>query len=105
MLLFSELRGRLVRFAEESPEHTRIANDLLFGIENSYKAYRGEEKALVDPALIMAARHTDADLKAKVAANPNLAGFGDPWAAIARAQTDLKALYYSYGFLEARAGM
>ena len=56
LLLFSELRGRLIRFTEESAEHTRIANDLLFGIENSYKAYRGEEKALVDPALIAAKR-------------------------------------------------
>ena len=61
LILFSEFRGRLMRFDEESAEHTRIANDLLFGIENSYKAYRGEEKALVDPALIAAARKTDAD--------------------------------------------
>ena len=38
-------RGRLLRFSEESVEHGRIASDLLFGIENSFKAYRGEEKA------------------------------------------------------------
>ena len=73
LLLYSELRGRLIRFTEESPEHTRIANDLLFGIENSYKAYRGEEKALVDPALIVAKRKQDADLKAARAKNPKLA--------------------------------
>ena len=106
MLLFSELRGRLIRFDEESPEHTRIANDLLFGIENSYKAYRGEEKALVDPALITAARKTDADLKAQVAKNAKLAGdIGDPWGEIAKAQVSQRALYYRYGFLESRAGM
>ena len=56
LMLFSELRGRLLRFTEESAEHARIADDLLFGIENSFKAYRGEEKALVDPALIAAKR-------------------------------------------------
>ncbi|HWC62953.1 MAG TPA: S46 family peptidase [Rhizomicrobium sp.] len=105
LLLFSELRGRLLRFTEESAEHTRIANDLLFGIENSYKAYRGEEKALVDPALIAAKRRADADLKARVAKDAKLAGsIGDPWTDIAKAQTSLKALYYRYGFMEARAG-
>jgi hypothetical protein len=105
LLLYSELRGRLIRFTEESAEHTRIANDLLFGIENSYKAYRGEEKALVDPALIVAKRKQDADLKAQVAKNPGLAAtIGDPWGDIARAQTSIKALYYRYSFMEARAG-
>ena len=105
LLLYSELRGRLLRFTEESAEHTRIANDLLFGIENSYKAYRGEEEALVDPALIVAKRKQDADLKAQVAKNAQLAAtIGDPWGDIARAQTSIKALYYRYGFMEARAG-
>ena len=56
LILLSELRGRLIRFTEESADHARIANDLLFGIENSFKAYHGEEKALVDPALITAKR-------------------------------------------------
>jgi V8-like Glu-specific endopeptidase len=106
MLLFSELRGRLIRFDEESPEHTRIANDLLFGIENSYKAYRGEEKALVDPALIAAARKTDADLKARVAKDAKLAAdIGDPWNDVAKAQVSQRALYYRYGFMEGRAGI
>jgi hypothetical protein len=106
LLLYSELRGRLIRFDAESPEHTRIANDLLFGIENSYKAYRGEEKALVDPALIAAARKTDADLKARVAKDPKLAAaIGDPWSDIAKAQVSQKALYYRYGFMEGRAGI
>jgi hypothetical protein len=105
LILFSELRGRLLRFTEESTEHARIANDLLFGIENSFKAYRGEEKALVDPALIVAKRKDDADLKARVAANPALAAStGDPWGDIAAAQVSLKALYFRYGFLESRGG-
>jgi V8-like Glu-specific endopeptidase len=105
LLLFSELRGRLLRFTEESPEHTRIANDLLFGIENSFKAYRGEEKALVDPALIAAKRRQDAELKAQVTKDARLAAeIGDPWADISKAQVSLRALYYRYSFMEARAG-
>ncbi len=38
------------RFGEESPEHARIANEDLFGVENSFKALHGQEEALVDPA-------------------------------------------------------
>ena len=106
LFLFSELRGRLLRFSEESAEHGRIASDLLFGIENSFKAYRGEEKALVDPALIAARQGAEDDLRRKVAANPALAGeIGDPWSEIAQAQTRLKALYFPYGMMEARAGL
>ena len=105
LILFSELRGRLLRFAEESPEHARIADDLLFGIENSFKAYRGEEKALVDPALIAAAHKNDADLKARVAKDAKLAAAtGNPWADTAKAQVSLKALYMRYGMTESRAG-
>ena len=106
LILYSELRGRLLRFGSESAEHTRIANDMLFGIENSYKAYRGEEKALVDPALIVAKRKADGDLKARVAKDPKLAAqIGDPWADIAKAQTHIHRLYYRYGFMESRAGI
>ena len=106
MLLFSELRGRLIRFASESAEHARIANDLLFGVENSYKAYHGELKALVDPALILAARKTDARLKANLEDDAALlANTGDPWNEIANAQAHIRALYYRYGFMESRAGI
>ena len=106
LIQFSELRGRLIRFTEESAEHARIANDLLFGIENSFKAFHGEEKALVDPALIAAKRAADNDLKAKVAVNPALAAeIGDPWTDIAKAQTAYRALYLSYSMMEARAGI
>ena len=106
LIQFSELRGRLIRFTSESAEHARIANDFLFGIENSFKAYHGEEKALVDPALIAAKRAADTDLKTKVAGNPTLtAEIGDPWADIAKVQADYRALYLPYSMMEARAGI
>jgi hypothetical protein len=106
LIYLSELRGRLIRFTEESAEHNRIANDLLFGIENSFKAYHGEEKSLVDPALITAKRAADADLKAQVAKNAALAAdIGDPWGDIAKVQPDYHALYFSYGMMETRAGL
>ena len=106
LLLMSELRGRLLRFSAESPEHARIADDTLFGIENSYKAYRGQEQALVDPALITAKRVADQALQREVAKDPKLAAdIGNPWSDIARAQVQARRLYQRNGWLEARAGL
>lgn len=106
LILLSELRGRLLQFTAESPEHARIANDELFGVENSFKALHGQEQALVDPALIAAKRQADTELKARVARDPKLAAeIGDPWSEIARAQPRLKALFYRQAFLEHSAGI
>ncbi|HEY5290094.1 MAG TPA: S46 family peptidase [Caulobacteraceae bacterium] len=98
---FAELRGRLIRFGEESPEHARIASDDLFGIENSYKAIHGQEQTLSDPAFIEAKRRDDAALRAKVLADPKLAAeIRDPWADIARIQADAAELSMAYRFEE-----
>jgi hypothetical protein len=106
LLMFSELRGRLIRFAEESPEHRRTSEALLFGIENSFKALHGQEEALVDPALIMAKRAADQDLRARVAKDAQLAkAIGNPWGDIARVQTALADLNRPYLLMEQRAGM
>lgn len=105
LLLFSEIRGRLIRFSAESAEHARIGDDRLFGIENSFKAFSGQWKALVDPALISAKRQSDRQLRDAVAKNSALAQeIGDPWGDIARAQSSLKALYSAYSFQETRGG-
>ena len=105
LLLLSEVRGRLIRFSEESRENARTAADELFGIENSFKRRYGMEKALRDPALIEAKRSYDRTLKAKVAADPKLAeATGDPWTETAAVQTDRRALYLPYIFMEYDAG-
>ncbi len=52
LMQLSELRGRYSRFAEESAEHARIVTRSLFGIENTLKALRGAQLALLEPSLI-----------------------------------------------------
>ncbi len=104
-LLYSELRGRLIRFSEESDENARTASEELFGIENSFKAYYGMEKALRDPALIDAKEAYDTALRAKVAADPALLKeVGFPWAETAAAQVARRELYVPYIFMESAAG-
>ena len=100
LVQYSELRGRLIRFGEESPENQRIAQDLLFGLENSYKVYFGRLFALNGGDLMGQKRAQEATLQAKVAQLGLGADFGNPWATIAGAQGDLAALYMPYRLVE-----
>jgi hypothetical protein len=101
LALLSELRGRLIRFGEESPEHARISNDELFGIENSFKALRGQDEALLGTDLIEQKRKADAALRRRVQADPALrAEIGDPWRDVARIQTEVAALSLPYSLTE-----
>jgi hypothetical protein len=105
LMQFSELRGRYIRYGEESAENARTVNHDLFSIENSFKVYRGQLQTLQEDAFIAAKRRDDEALKAKVAADPALArSIGDPWAEIARLQTARAAQYDAFTLLEGRGG-
>jgi hypothetical protein len=105
LLRYSELRGRLIQYGKTGPEAHRIVEDPLNGIENSIKVRRGQLDALLDERLMKAKRGEEADLRAKVAANAQLAAAtGDPWADIARAQTRGEQLYMPYLYVEQGAG-
>ena len=99
---YGELRGRLIRFGEESAEHKRIAGDLLFGLENSYKVYWGRLQALDDPAFMAAKRRDEAALKAraKKASSKLGSGFGDPWADLYQAEAAAQTLYIDNRMIE-----
>ena len=101
-LRFSELRGRLVRFSEENPENRRIAQDLLFGLENSYKVYFGRLFTLNDDAFLAAKARDEATLRGDPAAQQALAAAGtpDPWGTIAGATQQMRDLYLPYTFVE-----
>jgi hypothetical protein len=100
LVQFSELRGRLTRFSEESAENKRVAQDLLFGLENSYKVYFGRLFALNGGDLMRQKAADQAALAAKVPTLGLGADFGDPWATIASAQDDYRALYLPYRLVE-----
>lgn len=103
-LISSELRGRLIRFREESAENRFIAADPLSSAENSYKRGFGRQQALID-ARFMAARDAgEAEFRRRVAANAELAReIGDPWADLAALQPEVRRLYPAYYMLETRA--
>ncbi|MFI4975790.1 MAG: S46 family peptidase [Caulobacterales bacterium] len=104
-LQYAELRGRLIEFGEQSAENQRIAVDPLFSQENAYKVFLGRQAALHDESFMDARRREEADLKAKLAANPALQGqIGDPWSEIAQAQGVYARQFVVYRQLEAGAG-
>jgi V8-like Glu-specific endopeptidase len=99
----SERRGRLIRFAEESAENARIAQQPIVRIENTFKVYRGRLAALDDQAFFQTKRDEEAALRAK--ADPKLvATIGDPWADMAAVQVAYRDLYPAYYTLETDAG-
>jgi hypothetical protein len=76
----SELRGILTEFSATGAESARIAKGMLFGIENSLKARKGQFAALVDPAIIAARAASETALRRRVEADPQLREqYGPAW--------------------------
>lgn len=93
----SELRGRLIRAMEESPEREREGLDTLNGLENSLKVNIGRAKALNDPAFAGKLAAAEADLKARSAGNAEI---GDPWTAVDKAVSAYRSVYLASRFTQ-----
>jgi hypothetical protein len=105
LMQFSELRGRLIQFSAGSEENARIASRDLFGIENSFKVYAGQLAALNAPGFLDARQAEEDALRARVAADPALAGrTGDPWRELQALQADRIAIGLRHSLLEQRGG-
>lgn len=74
----------LDNYSERSAENTRRAEDELFGIKNSRKAYLGMLAGLQDPAIIAKKRESEKELRDAVSKDPKLSqSFGDGWDQVA----------------------
>lgn len=101
----SELRGRMLAYAATSAEAKRVATDPIFGLENSFKVWYGQNQALLDPAFMAKKREEEAALRAAVEADPALKQrIGDPWSELAQIQSVARELYLPYRQLEQGAG-
>ena len=105
-LIASELRGRLIRFSEESEENAFIAMDPIVSIENTYKRGLGRMRALTDPAFMAARAEGEADFRRRVVSNPETArNANDPWGALSTVQPIARELYPAYALLEGGTGI
>jgi len=101
----SELRGRLIHFAQQNEENRFIASSALSGVENSFKRGMGRMQALIDTRFMGARDAAEEDFVQRVAANPQVAqATGNPWQDLEEVQDEVRRLYPAYYFLETRAG-
>lgn len=98
----AELRGRVIRFAEESPENARMVRDALRGIENNLKRYTGMHQALADATFYQRLVAAEDQLR-QISAGSD-AGGSDTWDEIEAANADYVRLYPRQYWLEAGAG-
>ncbi|MDZ4110149.1 MAG: S46 family peptidase, partial [Brevundimonas sp.] len=103
-LIASELRGRLIRFSEESEENAFIAMDPISGVENTYKRGRGRMAALTDAAFMASRAEAEADFRARYAARSDTSG-SDPWGDLAGVQPAMRELYPAMALLEGGTGV
>ena len=105
LLRASELRGRYIQFGKTDAQAERIAQDALFGLENSIKVQRKQLDALLDDTLLAAKNEAEADLRLRTSRSTALAAeIGDPWARIAAAQATEATRWLPFEFLEGGAG-
>ncbi|HEX3068184.1 MAG TPA: S46 family peptidase [Thermoanaerobaculia bacterium] len=91
----------LTNYAQRSIENDRRAHDELFGVKNSRKAYIGRIAGLQDPAVVEIKADSEAALRQKVTADPQLsAAYGDAWKNVDAAIAAYRPIYVEYRFVE-----
>ena len=100
MTELAELRGRMIRFGEESADNQRVVDEPLQELENDYKVEVGRLATLDDAGLMATKREAETSLRAQAIAKLGPPKHGDPWAAMASAQAALPSIYVAYHQLE-----
>lgn len=106
LLRYSELRGRLIAWADTSPEAARIVQQRILGFENGIKVRRNLLRALHNDAMMARKAGQERDLRAAVAANSEWhAAYGEAWDLIDSAVEAHRNMYEEHLFIEDSAGL
>jgi hypothetical protein len=101
----AQYRGALTMFTQSSPEHNRIAEADLFGVENSFKALKGRFEALTTPTLWNKLAGRENAVRAKVYARPSLRRkYGAAWEDVVKAIDAFQPRHKEYQYVEYAAG-
>ena len=85
--ILNERLAVLEKYSALGQEQARQALNMIFGIQNSLKAFKGQYAGLQDKALIEKKQKEEADFRAKVDANPEWKqAYGSAWDEIAQAE-------------------
>jgi hypothetical protein len=100
---YAELHGMMAEATRENPELAREASDQVFGTALTVGRYTLQHRALTSTGLLAARAKAEAELRAKVAADPALAvRYGGAWDAIAVAVARERAIGERLSVLELR---
>lgn len=92
----------LQQYAFGGPEQQRRARDEMFGIQNSRKAYTGQQEGLLDPAFIESKVAYDRNMVEKLEADPKLAPLAKAWEQVSQVQMKRKELLGQSGTLRSK---
>lgn len=106
LLRYSELRGRMLAWADTSDEAARIVQQRILGIENGIKVRRNQLKALKNDEMMSQKAQEESELRALIAADPDLdAAYGEAWNIIDGAVAAHRNMYEEHLFIEDAAGI
>jgi hypothetical protein len=94
----------LQNFSKESEENARIAQEDIFGLQNSQKAITGYEAGLTDRSIMDQKAADEAKLRAAFKADSKTAGAPDPWNEIVQAIKVNQSIYGNLTYLERLRG-
>jgi len=95
----------LQKFAAQSDDNARMAQEDIFGLQNSVKAYTGFQGGLQDKSLMAEKQQAENKLKQAVAADPKKKQeFGDPWSAVDQAMQTYRKIFKPLAYLERLSG-
>jgi len=104
LTIFKKRIALLQDFSSQSAENARIAQEGIFGLQNSQKAITGYQSGLLDKTLMNEKAADEAKLRASFKANPKNASAADPWSEVAQAMKTQQEIFPSLNYLERMRG-
>lgn len=103
-LIASELRGRLITYAEQGERQAFEAMDPIVSLENTYKRGLGRMRALTDPAFMQMKSEAEVDFRGRFV-QANGSPSANPWTELSAIQPIARELYPAMALLEGGTGM
>jgi len=106
LLRYSELRGRMLAWADMSPEAARIVQQRILSFENGIKVRRNLLKALHNDEMMAQKAEQELELRSAIAVNPEWQdAYGSAWDLIDGAIEAHRNMYEEHLFIEDGAGL
>jgi hypothetical protein len=105
LILFSELRGRMLQWATTSDDAARQVQQRILGIENAIKVWKNRLASLMDEEQMARKQAAELEIQHAVEADPQLAAaYGSAWSDIERALAVWSTMADRYRFIEGGLG-